>query len=401
MMKEPPYWQNPLTKEFTVTITSCDKEGEHYLIGISENVVRAAGGGQDGDRGILRVDGATIHFHNTAKHQGQLVLLADNPINPNQTSQLIIDIEWRSGMMQNHTAEHIFVASIKKKDPTYELGYIWIDGNRGVVDIMGPRLDFDIIMETERRVQEIIEQKLPVNIEIVNADELDAEIRAREGVTLKHEHVRIVSVGDFDSSACSGTHVFNTEEIGAFKVIDFRPVEGGTRIEFLTSKNAIKEMRTVYNIALQRKYEHPFEMEQLGIIIDRAKNLTVERDQLVSHLSRIIVEGQNTDLIKDITFWKEYLPGLDMKEARSIIKDYPMDRKLAILFFIPGEKSSLVFWTNELPENASHYISEIVTDLGGRGGGSKDVYTGGFSSSPNPEKIYEEIVSRLHKRLSH
>ncbi|TXT55696.1 MAG: hypothetical protein BAJATHORv1_30076 [Candidatus Thorarchaeota archaeon] len=400
MMNEPPYWREPLHEVFTVTVRSCIKEKKEYLIEIAEDVIRAAGGGQDGDRGILRINGQEVSILNTAKQDSRLLLITEEPVEPDQVVQLVIDLKWRKAMMQNHTAEHLFVATMKKISPSYKLGYIWIDGEKGVVDIMGPPLDFETVVKAEKEVTRLIEARIPVEIEIVDAAELDDEVRAREGLASKHEKVRIVQVGDYDSSACSGTHVFNTYDIEAFKVIDYRTVEGGTRIEFLTSSRALEEMVKVYNTTLEKKHSYPYEMDQLGDILDKAKELIHERQWIVQHLSRLMTEGKNIESIENTDFWTEYLPGLDMKEVRSIIRDYPMEGKLAILFFLPGVKSSLIFWTNELPEDASHYISDIVTSLGGRGGGSRDVYTGGFADSPNPEEIYNEIISQLRKRLT-
>ncbi|MFX0055049.1 MAG: hypothetical protein ACFFAD_08990 [Candidatus Hermodarchaeota archaeon] len=399
MTYEFPYWSDPEKGQFAVEIAACMKSDDHYQIIISDEVVRAAGGGQGGDKGKIRFGDRVSKFNETARIKGNLALIADSPIDPGTTATIHIDMSWRRAMMRNHTGEHLFVAAIKRKHPEIELGYIWIDGNRGTVDLEGGELGIDELVDAELNVQYMIEKGIPVETKLVKASEVSTEVRAREGLTDKHETMRIVSVGDHDTSACSGIHVANTRDIELFKVIDFKAKDNVTRVTFASGPKAKKVLMATFNQVLRRKHHYPFEMEQIGEVLDKAKSEVANQKLLKEKVVKLISEGITCEDIEGITLIHECIPGLDAKEIKSILKKIQLSGPSVILLFIPSRKSTLTLSTIEMPLEASEYIAHIVDEMGGRGGGSRDVYTGGFSETSDPDELYFRILDRLRSRL--
>ena len=76
-----------------------------------------------------------------------------------------------------------------------------------------------------------------------------------------------------------------------------------------------------------------------------------------------------------------------------------MEGPTAALLFSPGEKQSFILWTNDLKLEAGDYVKETVEKLGGRGGGSRNVYTGGVGESESPEEIYKTLVAGIRETL--
>jgi alanyl-tRNA synthetase len=394
-----PYWNDPKKDQFDVEIETCIKSDDHYQITISDEVVRAAGGGQAGERGEILFGDSVLKFNDTARINGKLVLIANSPIDPGTNATIHIDMDWRRAMMRNHTGEHLFVAAIKKNHPEIELGYIWIDGNRGTVDLEGGGLGFDDLIEAELDVQQLIERDIPVKSKLVKASEVSSEVRAREGLTDKHEMMRIVSIGEHDSSACSGIHATNTCDIGFFKVIDFKKKDNAARVTFATGYKAKKTMAATFNEVLRRKHRYPFEMEQIGDVLDKAKSAAADQKLLKEKIVKLISEGITSEDIDGITLIHEYVPGLGSREIKSILKKITLSGPAVILLFIPSEKPTLTFSTNEMPLEAREYIAPIVEEMGGRGGGSHDIYTGGFSETIAPFEMYSEVLNSLRSRL--
>ncbi len=400
-MKDAPiYWTNPHKHEFQVTIVSCTKNDEIFHLGIRQHVIRPAGGGQAGDKGTLLIDNAAIRVYDASLIDGVVTLVTDKPVKPEITGFLEIDMNWRRASMRNHTAEHIFMSAMKRIVPESDLGYIWIDGDRGTVDIMGSEIGLGHILESEKKVQDVIASSLSVISELVPAEELPDDVRAREGITDKHDIMRIISVGDFDKSACSGIHVSNTGDIGVFKVRDFKPVEGGVRVEFLTGSKAISELSEIYNQVLERKQDYPYEMEQVGAIIDKAKFASKNRAAMIERISDLIPKTPGLKLTSGVTFIHHYLPGFDAKQMKPLIKKLKPDPPYAVLLFAPSDKPTLIFITSNMPKDASEYVAEAIKELGGKGGGSRDVYTGGFSEVSEPAILYEKLVEWLGRELS-
>lgn len=386
--------------EFSVTIVACDKSEGQFTTVIEEEVVRAAGGGQAGDRGKLLIGEEEVQFTDTARIEERLSLITNRHIQPGMPATIVVDLDWRKAMMRNHTGEHLFVAAIKKRHKDTELGYIWIDGEHGTVDLEGPALALDDLVQGEGEVQRLIEEELPVETDFVKASEVSSDVRAREGVSQKHQIIRVVKIGDFDSSACSGIHVANTRDIGVFKIIDYKAIPEGLRVEFVTGQRARQELTKAYNELLSRKHDYPFEIGQVGAVLDKARVSTSQRKDLVEKVEQLLTEGPSVEEIAKVRFLHEYMAGLDSKAMRAIVKKMKLEGPSAALLYSPSRKPTFILWTSELAGEAKDYVQETVERLGGKGGGSRDVYTGGFSEADSPEEIYDQLVDGIRKSLS-
>ncbi len=395
----PIYWKNPEKNTFQVRVQQCRKEDEHFEVRLDQPVVRPEGGGQAGDRGHLHSGENVVDVFDVVDRHGETVLMCSQLIAEGSEAVLEIDMGWRRGLMQNHSAEHLFVMMMKSVRPETRLGYIWITGDKGVVDIHADLIKFNDLVRGEKRVNDVIDQGIPMTWKLVAPDELPDEVRARDGIEAKHEQIRVVSFGDLDSSACSGTHVSNTAEIGFFKVVDFRRLEDGVRVEFVTGSHAKQATTEVYNITLDKRHEYTFEMEQLGAIIEKSRILDNQLNLLLGTSQELLAQAIDWKRLGKVSFDAKYLPGFEIGELRKLIKQIPFTGAGAALFFVPDEKPSFIFVTNEIDKEAKNLIADVVEDLGGRGGGSRDVYTGGFSEVGQPLELYQKMLERIRFRL--
>jgi alanyl-tRNA synthetase len=396
----PVYWTDPTQSEFEVSIGSVKKLDECFHIRIKENVIRPAGGGQAGDKGLLIVGDLRVSISDTISDSVGVFLITDEPLTEGAVGHLEIDMDWRSSMMRNHTAEHLFVAFIKQKISDIDVGELWIDGKHGSVEIVGAELDFETIFEAESEVMKVIEEDLPVKTSLVDSKTIDQSVRSREGLTEKHDQLRIVSVGDMDSSACSGIHVSRTRDIGFFKVLDVKKGENTTRVEFASGLQTARLVSTLYNEALRRKFTYPYEMEQLGAVLDRAKSAVDDRQKMIEKTSQLLTNGSTIETIAEVNFRHEYLPGYDANSLRILSSQIPTTESSILLLFAPGRKSQVILRTDGMPKDASEYISKPMQKLGGRGGGKGEVFTGGFVDIDNPVKLYEDLVTEVRALIS-
>ncbi|MFW9767488.1 MAG: DHHA1 domain-containing protein [Candidatus Thorarchaeota archaeon] len=400
MDERPPYWTDPTRDSFKVFIDDVKKDEDAYYITLRENVVRPAGGGQAGDRGLLRIENKVVTIQDTIMDSDRITLIADDSLPKQSKAVLEINMDWRMAMMQNHTSEHLFVSIIKKTYPDLKVGNLWIDGDHGTLELCNVHASFDDIFEAEEGVQVLVDMSIPVKTDFVDAEKIDSSVRAREDLTSKHDMLRIVNVGDLDSSACSGIHVESTEYIGYFKVVDVKYSNGNTRVEFVSGEKAITLTRNLYNQVLLRKHTYPFEMEQVGAILDGAKAAIDDTSKLIDRIGKLISSGVSVEMIGGIAFRHEYLPGFGSKDLRNLANRLSFEERSVILLFSPGPKAHVVFRTNNTTHDAAYYISAAVKKYGGKGGGSKDNFTGGFVDVAEYEELYEKLVSAVRESLS-
>ena len=395
----PVYWTDPKKSKFEVSIESVKKLSECFHIRIKENVIRPASGGQAGDKGLLIVGDQHISIKNTISDSVGVVLITNESLTEGSTGHLEIDMDWRTSMMKNHTAEHLFVAILKGKIVDITVGELWIDGDHGSVEIVGAELGFETIFQTESDVMKVVEEDLPVETSFADSKSIDQSVRSREGLTEKHDQLRIVSVGDLDSSACSGIHVSRTGDIGFFKVLDVKTGENSTRVEFASGMKTALLVSSFYNEALRRKYTYPYEMEQLGAVLDRAKSASDDKQKLIEKTTHLLSKGSTIETIAEVNFRHELLPGYDANSLRILSNQIPTTGSSILLLFAPGRKSQVILRTEEMPKDASEYILKPLQQLGGRGGGKGEVFTGGFGDVTDPVKLYEDLVTEVRNLI--
>ena len=399
MDEKPPYWTDPTIGSFKVFIEDVKKHEKMFHIVLKENVIRPAGGGQAGDRGRLRAGNQEVSIIDTVIESGRITLIADDNVPEQTEGKLDIDLDWRLAMMRNHTSEHLFVSIMKKKLPDLEIGELWIDGEHGSVELCRVTASFDDIFKAENDVQDMVNQSVAVQSEFVDAKEIDPSTRAREGLTSKHDMLRIVKVGDLDSSACSGIHVESTDQIGLFKVIDVKYDGDSTRIEFVTGEGAMVKTKELYNTVLRRKLTYPFEMEQVGAVLDWAKIAIDDKTRLIERIGKLISSGVSVENIEGVVYRFEYLPGFKSKDLKNLANRLTFEEPSVFLLFAPGMKSQVILRTFNTDHDASYYISQAVKEHEGRGGGSKENFTGGFTDVTNPEELFYALVSAVRKIL--
>ncbi|MHA2361814.1 MAG: hypothetical protein ACXAB6_07805, partial [Candidatus Thorarchaeota archaeon] len=153
------------------------------------------------------------------------------------------------------------------------------------------------------------------------------------------------------------------------------------------------------NRVLERKDEYPYEIEQIGYVLDRSKKIIDERKELSDKLEQLLAEGPSIENVRGVAFRHEYLSGFDSKELKRLIMRIPVEGPSAILFFSGGEKCNFIFRTYKLPKNAHEYVSSLIESMGGRGGGSEQVYTGGFTEITDSKETYEKMVVAIREQL--
>ncbi len=393
------YWTDPLEYEFIVTVTGCEKVDDQFHISVDSDVIRPEGGGQAGDRGEIHTRAGEVQVVNTIVTDDGTRLVTEVTVDEGEQVTLFIDMVWRRSMMRNHTSEHLFVSELKRLREDIDLGYIWIDGDKGTVEILGEDLDVELLLNAEKNVQQHILEDRQVETQIIESKDLAPEVRAREGVESKHDKIRIVRVEGLDQSACSGIHVLNTGDIGLFKILDYRIGDGSARIEFSSHENALNELSSVFNDVMIRRHTYPFEMHQLGDVLDKAKRNADAKEELLSLIVSWIEGSSPSELIAGITFKHYSLPGFESKDLRYILQSMSSEESSAILLFSPGNKSNFILWTTGLEKSATYYASDIVERLDGKGGGSKEVFTGGFSGVVDPQELYHKLVDGIKMKF--
>lgn len=225
-MTEPIYHTDSYISQFEAVVTTVDNENR--AVALNRTAFYPGGGGQPPDRGTITWAGSTYPVKRARKAGSQIfhTLEGDAPLpEPGESISAQIDWELRYKLMRTHTAMHILCGVIFRDYGASVTG--------GDMDPLKGRMDFEF--ETMRK-ELVTEIESAINIETAKGHEVRTRSLPREDafqipdlirtkINLLPEgisEVRVVEIVGLDLQADGGTHVRNTSEVGAIRVVNYK-----------------------------------------------------------------------------------------------------------------------------------------------------------------------------------
>jgi alanyl-tRNA synthetase len=360
--------------------------GQKVLLVVDRTPFYAQGGGQVGDRGVLRTPAGTAVIANTTALDGfhlHHATITAGHLEVGAAATLAVDEPARSATERNHTATHLLHAALKQVlgDHVSQAGS----------EVAPERLRFDYTQPEKPTAEQLARVEELVNAQILQATEAVAVVqplaaaRAQGFVALfgeKYgEQVRTLRVGDFSRELCGGTHVRNTGNIGSFRITTETAVAAGTRrIEAVTGLVALdlaKAERTQL-AALATSLKVP-----AAKITDRVQELVDELKKVRRDLEKALAPDFDAELAKLRTAVHEKggansvvfeRPGLQAKDAQELLKRAlkAIDPLVAVVFStVDGEVLVTAAVSPSLAGRikAGDLVKSLAGVLGGGGGG--------------------------------
>ena len=404
-----------LTHESKVTVlTTKDaivdelKEGEEGTILVEETPMYATMGGQVADAGVIEGADGTFVVEDVIKLQGTKIghvgRVTEGVIKKGETVKLTVDEEQRNLTANNHSATHLMQQALREVLGSH------VEQKGSLVDKDKLRFDFThfspMTEEEIAKVEEIVNREIAAGLDVVT-NEMSIEDAKKTGAMALFgekygEVVRVVQMGTFSSELCGGTHVSNTRNISAFKIISESGVAAGVRrIEALTGK-ALFEYYNTMESELQKAAKLlkavPLEVSaKIVSLQDEVKQLQKENDKLKAKLAKeaagdLLSEAKEVDGIHILT---KQLTDVDMNGMRDLGDEAKQKLGEAFIVFASqiGEKVNLIAMATDgamkKGAHAGNLIKEVASIVGGGGGGRPNMAQAGGKL---PEKIPEALA---------
>ena len=232
------YYENPLQKTFTATVTGCEETKGGYAVTLDATAFYPEGGGQPCDFGTL--GGARV---TAVKSQDeQVVHICDAPLEAGATVAGEIDFERRFDLMQQHSGEHIVSGIIHQLFGYHNVGFHM--GEQFVTIDFDGMLTQDDLQKVELLANQAVWQDLQVNCFYPSQEELpNAVYRSKRALPWP---VRLVEIPGYDTCACCGVHVKTTGQIGMIKLLSVVKFHQGVRIEMACGGRALSYLNAIY-----------------------------------------------------------------------------------------------------------------------------------------------------------
>ena len=414
-----------LTHDSKVTVlTTADalvdelKEGMEGTILVEETPFYATMGGQVADTGVIRTANAEFVVEDTIKLQGTKIghvgKMTKGSIKVGETVTLAVDEARRNLIANNHSATHLMQKALRMVLGNH------VEQAGSLVDPDKLRFDFThfspMTPEEIAKVEEIVNREIQNGLDVVTNEMTIDEAKKTGAMALFGEKygdtVRVVQMGDFSSELCGGTHVKNTSNISAFKIVSESGVAAGVRrIEALTGAGLIAHFNqveeTLKEAAALLKVSPADVVKRITALQEEVKTLSKENDKLKAKIAKAAA-GDVTSEAEDVNGIKvlvKALSGVDMNGMRDLGDEAKQKLGEAVILYATendGKVNLMATATEGAIKKGAHagnLIKEVASLVGGGGGGRPNMaQAGGKNPAGIPDalkKAKEVIISQI------
>ena len=407
------YDRTQTTSRITVLTTETElvealSDGETGTVIVEQTPFYATMGGQQGDKGVIRTASGTFEVEDTIPllggKIGHIGKMTGGMIKNGDEAELIVDARLRAKTCRNHSATHLLQKALREVLGTHvEQAGSYQDGERTRFDFSHfAAMTPEEISRVEQLVNEKIAEHIPVETQVMTVEEAKKTGAMALFGEKYGEKVRVVSMSDFSKEFCGGTHVGNTADITAFKIISESGVAAGVRrIEALTGSNVFdyyrREEEELLSAAKAAKTTPAGLAEKIAHMQEQIKALQSENESLKSKAAKEAL-GDVMDQVTEVGGVKllaASVPGVDMNGLRDLgdqLKE-KLGEGVVVLASEAGGKVSLVAMaTDEAMAKGAHagnLIKAIAGKVGGGGGGRPNMAQAG---GKNPAGISEAVA---------
>ena len=413
-------WKSPITVLTSDTeIVEALSDGQRGTVFAEETPFYATSGGQEADTGIIRTAEGEFKVEDTVKLLGGKIghvgVVVKGMIKTGDQAELCVDAEKRALSARNHSATHLLQKALRTVLGTH------VEQAGSSVNEDRLRFDFShfsaMTAEELQKVEEIVNEQivagLPVKVENMPIE----EARKTGAQALFGEKygdvVRVVNMGDYSIEFCGGTHVKNTNEIMAFKILSESGVAAGVRrIEALTSKGLIRyyeNLEKKLNEAAKVLKATPDNLaEKIAHLTAENKALHSEVESLKSKLAQDAM-GDVMDQVQEIKGVKllaAEVDGVDMNGLRDLgdqLKEKLGEGVVVLASGNDGKVSLMVTATDAAMKQGAHagnLVKAIAGLVGGGGGGRPNMAQAGGKNPAGIQEALKKAAEALEGQLS-
>ncbi|HAI4449414.1 alanine--tRNA ligase [Escherichia coli] len=379
--------------------------GQEAVVVLDQTPFYAESGGQVGDKGELKGANFSFAVEDTQKYGqaiGHIGKLAAGSLKVGDAVQADVDEARRARIRLNHSATHLMHAALRQVLGTH------VSQKGSLVNDKVLRFDFShneaMKPEEIRAVEDLVNAQIRRNLPIeTNIMDLEAA-KAKGAMALfgekYDERVRVLSMGDFSTELCGGTHASRTGDIGLFRIISESGTAAGVRrIEAVTGEGAITTVHAdsdrLSEVAHLLKGDSNNLADKVRSVLERTRQLEKELQQLKEQA--VAQESANLSSkaidVNGVKLLVSELSGVEPKMLRTMVDDLKnqLGSTIIVLATVAEGKVSLIAGVSKDVTDrvkAGELIGMVAQQVGGKGGGRPDMaQAGGTDAAALPAAL--------------
>ncbi len=364
-MSERLYYTDSYLREFPAEVTGTSDDG--LVLYLDRTAFYPTSGGQPFDLGTI----GGVAVTEVADEEERIAHRVAAPVAAGPV-ECVIDWRRRFDHMQQHTGQHLISAVFEEmfglKTVSFHMG-----ADSSTIDLEGRAVDARVLAETELRSNQVIYENRPVAVQFEAAEEVQGLRKAsgREGT------LRIVSIAGLDRSACGGTHVRATGEIGAILLRKVEKVRQASRVEFLCGERAIRRARADYQALSRAAQLFSAPLDDVPQIVAAAQESARSSDKVRRKMELELAAYQGRELYQATDAAADGFRRVvrraergNMDDLRALAQSFTAQPKAVFTATLSDPPSILFAVSEDAGIDAGKLLKSALAANGGRGGGT-------------------------------
>jgi alanyl-tRNA synthetase len=378
------YYTDAYLRDFDAAVVERAQDGRRIYL--DRTAFYPTSGGQPHDTGAL--GGATVV--DVVDEGDRIAHLLADPLDAAQV-QGAVDWSRRFDHMQQHSGQHLLSAVLHELCGHHTIA-VHFGRESSTLDLDAPTLEHSRLVEVEGRANEIVTENRPMEVSFEQASETAGlrKASARE-VTL-----RIVTIRDLDRSACGGTHVRATGEIGPIMIRRSERVKKNVRLEFVCGARAVRRSRADLDLLSRLAGHFSAAAEELPALVEaqhaELKGAFVARRELEETLARYrareLYDAAPDGAPRRIVVREEKGPIERLRQLAQALAAMP---RALFVGWTADPPAILVGASEDSGIDAGAALKAALASVEGRGGGNARLAQG---TAPSAAAV-EQAVARL------
>ena len=315
-------------------------------------------------------------------------------------------IDWprRFDHMQQHTGQHILSGAFESLMGASTVSF-HMGSTSSTIDITVSTLEQNDAAAVEDLANSVIFENRPVVSREYDESEINA-LALRKAPTV-HGKIRIVTVRDFDASACGGTHVATAGEVGTIHIRRWERRRAQTRVEFLCGWRALHDYRVVNSISQAVATQLGARVDELPETISRQleseettrRELGDLRDKVIEYdVARLAREAVT---VNGVHILQRVLQDYDANRMRYLAQRIVQQESRTIVLLGVAQPSTQVCFARsaDVEQDMTALFREVTASLGGRGGGRPNMAQGGGIAADKLDQVLQTAFEKLSSVL--
>jgi len=404
-MTEHLYYHDSFLYEFDAKVLNLSMTDSRTALILDRTAFYPTSGGQVFDTGVIRAGDNKLRVTEVAENNdGTILHYIEGAADVRRGIEVHgqIDVDRRRDHMQQHSGQHVLSAAFLRlfNMPTVSF-HMGVDACS--IDLDTKAVSSAQIEAAESLANDVITQDRKVEVRFVSQEEAQG-LGLRKLPPVERDKLRLIDIQDFDLTACGGTHVASTGQIGSILLRKAEKVRQGWRVEFVCGKRAVSTARRDYAMLAESASlcsSHLWDLpQQVRKFQEEARSSRKAYEQAVDELAGLhagkLLSGQPEQagpIVITQIFADRDLAFIKLLAQKLTRQGRPL---VALLASISGQPSLVFAQSAGQPFDMGALMKEALAHLGGRGGGSKDMAQGGPTKVEDMGNVLAQLRAKLN-----